>query len=190
MQSHYIELIAIPQAEILASETISHIMQSIHRVLPAYAGRLGISFPHYRAGQSIGTALRIFGTEDDIRQIFYQLNALGLADYAIIRQPESVPPHSQFACFSRVRPQSPTASSIRRMQKRQEQQGKTPAEIEQAIANWQNKRQDNFIPFVRIQSASTGKTMPLHIHKQSKQQAHNGEFNTYGLSQNATVPVF
>lgn len=43
--SHYIELKAIPQAELTQAEVLSHLMQHIHRLLPAYAGRIGIAFP-------------------------------------------------------------------------------------------------------------------------------------------------
>ena len=43
-QTHYLELRAIPQADITQSQVLSHLMQTLHQCLPAYAGRIGAAF--------------------------------------------------------------------------------------------------------------------------------------------------
>ena len=44
-QTHYLELRAIPQADLIQSQVLSHLMQTLHQYLPAYAGRIGVAFP-------------------------------------------------------------------------------------------------------------------------------------------------
>ena len=190
MQSHYIELLAIPQADMLTAETMGYILQTVHRALPQYAGRIGIGFPLYAPHHSLGNMLRLYGNENDICHINNHLQTQGLADYAVFRQPEKIPDKHQFACFSRVRLKTPSASDIRRMQKRCQQQGLSPDEIANRIQQWRNKSPNKPPAFAYINSTSTGQRMPLFIAKRDKTEAQTGTFNAYGLSQNSTVPVY
>ena len=43
MPSHYADLKAIPQAEMLQSQVVAHIVQTLHGLLPRFCGRIGIA---------------------------------------------------------------------------------------------------------------------------------------------------
>ncbi|MBD4686568.1 type I-F CRISPR-associated endoribonuclease Cas6/Csy4, partial [Xanthomonas citri pv. citri] len=42
--THYIELKAIPQVDILQTDVIAHGLQILHKFLPLYQGQIGLSF--------------------------------------------------------------------------------------------------------------------------------------------------
>ena len=53
MSSHYADLKAIPQAEMLQSQVVAHIVQTLHGLLPRFGGRIGIGFPAYGQNRTL-----------------------------------------------------------------------------------------------------------------------------------------
>ena len=188
MQSHYIELSLIPSAEMLQSELMGFVLENIHKELVKYQGRIGLSFPAYLEGRTLGATIRLFGNEDDIGQIFVKLQKL--ADYVIFQEPNAIPKTYEFATFSRYRPKIPTNSDLKRMELRSQKAGFSEVEIYRRKEEWLKKSRDSFMPFVYLRSSSTGQKMPLYIKMQEKPKAEEGIFNSYGLSKSATVPIF
>ena len=191
MQSHYIELTAIPQAEILQSELLNVMVETIHHNLYEYQGRIALGFPAYVAHRSLGNIIRLYGNKEDISSIFNKLESTDLVDYAIIKEPSQIPNNChQFACFTRFRKKSPSGAELRRMEKRWQKNGKSKEEIAKYMQEWA-ARGDKFVPFVLIKSSSTKQKMHLYIEKRGKTFAKDGIFNLYGLSkEEATVPIF
>ena len=66
MPSHYADLKAIPQAEMLQSQVVAHIVQALHGLLPRFSGRIGIGFPAYGQNRTLGGIVRLFGSETDL----------------------------------------------------------------------------------------------------------------------------
>lgn len=184
--SHYIELKAIPQAELSQAEVISSLMQHIHRMLPTYAGRIGIGFPGYGQQRTLGGIIRLFGNEQDLQPLFQILQSL--ADYALISPPTAVPQPHGHAVFARQQPKG--QSDQRRAERRLKAQGLSDSEIQQRLRNKQLKQNPIRTPFVQMQSSSTAQHFLLWISRHSKTEAQTGTFNSYGLSNTATVPVF
>ncbi|UOO82561.1 type I-F CRISPR-associated endoribonuclease Cas6/Csy4 [Uruburuella testudinis] len=184
--SHYIELKAIPQADMMQAEVISHLMQQIHRRLPTYAGRIGTAFPGYSQQRTLGGIIRLFGSRADIQQLHDALQTL--ADYALIDAPAAVPSTHRHAVFARWQPKG--QSDRRRAESRLKAQGLSDSEICQRLYNKQLKQTDLRIPFVQMYSSSTGQHFPLWITCRSKSQMQTGLFNSYGLSHTTTVPAF
>lgn len=184
--SHYIELKAIPQAELTQAEVLSHLMQHIHRLLPAYAGRIGIAFPGYGQQRTLGGIIRLFGSQADMQTLHTSLQTL--ADYALISSPADVPAAHKHAVFDRQQPKG--QSDQRRAERRLQAQGLSEADIRQRLHNKQLKQTNLHTPFVQMQSSSTGQRFPLWITRHSKSEAQTGLFSSYGLSHNTTVPVF
>ena len=82
-QTHYLELRAIPQADLIQSQVLSHLMQTLHQYLPAYAGRIGVAFPGYGQARTLGGIIRLIGNEADCQALHQQLHASGnINDYA------------------------------------------------------------------------------------------------------------
>ena len=188
MLTHYTELTAIPQAEMLQSEVMGFLVENIHKIIPKYEGRIALSFPAYIPNRSLGAIIRIFGEEGEIVEIFNKLQKL--ADYALIQEPTKIPEFRKFASFSRYRPKNPTNSALNRLEKRAKKRGINATEIESYKRQWLAKYHSSFMPFVYLKSSSTGQKMPLYIKMQEKPKAEEGMFNSYGLSQRATVPLF
>ena len=90
MSSHYADLKAIPQAEMLQSQVVAHIVQTLHGLLPRFGGRIGIGFPAYGQNHTLGGIVRLFGSETDLDDLHCLLQNTGLSDYALIGRIEEV----------------------------------------------------------------------------------------------------
>ena len=187
-QSHYIELRAIPQADLIQSQVLSHLMQTLHQYLPAYAGRIGAAFPGYGQARTLGGIIRLIGNEADCQALHQQLHASGaINDYALLYPVAAVPSGIQnHVRYSRSHNKG--QSALRRAEQRLTTQGKWQAEIaEKMREKWQTPQK---LPHVHIRSASTRQTFILWIKQHSHTHPQAGLFSAYGLSQEATVPQF
>ncbi|UAX41633.1 type I-F CRISPR-associated endoribonuclease Cas6/Csy4 [Pasteurella canis] len=186
MTSHYIELKAIPQMDMLQSEVVGHCMQILHKFLPHFEGRMGVAFPAYGLGRTLGGILRIFGSEDDCKRLYQQLPQVGLQDYALISSVNKTPPVAEYRCYSRVHRKG--QSTIRRTEKFL----KSIDKWREGIREEMQQRQQNtpYFPHVHLKSASTNQCFILAIRVNKTSQPHIAQFSSYGLSNKATVPHF
>lgn len=190
MNTHYFELKAIPHTELLQSEVLAHLMQQLHRQLPAYGGQIGISFPAYGQQRTLGDIIRIFGTEAHLTQLHQQLyQQQEVKNYGLISNINPVPAHiNKHYCYQRQHIKG--TSDLRRAEKRLSAQQLPPEEIQQRLQNKLNKMGNCQLPHLHFKSASTQQTMTLFIKRTMKLKEHHGTYNSYGLSNNATVPDF
>lgn len=188
--THYLELIAIPHEELLTSDITSLMVQNIHQSLVHLDGRVGLGFPDYNAAtMRIGGRVRCFGPSDELMQLKHQLDETQLPDYAVISEVKSIPVDiKNYYIFSRV--QTKGQSDLRRAQKRLQKNGKSEDEIAHILAVKKQKIKPILLPHVRLKSSSTGQSFLLVIKKAKKDKPVKGVFNSYGLSQAATVPDF
>lgn len=187
-QTHYLELRAIPQADLIQSQVLSHLMQTLHQYLPAYAGRIGVAFPGYGQARTLGGIIRLIGNEADCQALHQQLHASGnINDYALLYPVAEVPSGIQsHARYSRSHHKGPSA--LRRAEQRLTAQGKWQPEIADKMREkWQTPPK---LPHLQLRSASTKQTFTLWIKQHSHSQPQAGLFSAYGLSQEATVPQF
>lgn len=187
-QTHYLELRAIPQAELTQSQVLSHLMQALHQYLPAYAGRIGAAFPGYGQARTLGGIIRLIGNEADCQALHRQLDASGnISDYALLYAVAAVPGGIQsHVRYSRSHHKG--RSALRRAEQRLIAQGKWQAEIADKMREkWQTPPK---LPHLQLRSASTKQTFTLWVKQQSHTHPQTGLFGTYGLSQHATVPQF
>ena len=185
-QTHYLELRAIPQADITQSQVLSHLMQTLHQCLPAYAGRIGAAFPGYGQARTLGGIIRLIGNQADCQHLHQQLQQLGINDYALLYPVADIPQGiQQHVRYSRIHHKG--ESALRRAEKRLTAQGKWQPEIAQRM---QDKWQAPKLPHLKLRSASTRQTFTLWIKQQNYTHPQTGLFSAYGLSQEATVPQF
>ncbi|HHT7856324.1 type I-F CRISPR-associated endoribonuclease Cas6/Csy4 [Pasteurella multocida] len=186
MMTHYIELKAIPQMDMLQSEVIGHCMQILHQFLPHFEGRVGVAFPAYGLGRTLGGIVRLFANQQDCQQLYRQLLQCGLQDYALISDVSKIPFHTEHRSYSRVHRKG--QSTIRRTEKRLKSQGRWDETIRTEM---QQRQQDTaFFPHFHLKSASTGQRFILAVREKRMLQSCAGLFNGYGLSNTATVPHF
>lgn len=191
MPSHYSDIRAIPQPDMRQSDSVAYIMQTLHRFLPACEGRIGIGFPAYGQSRTLGGIIRLFGSENDLRQLLGQLHATALPDYALIDSIQSIP-HAKIIAHARfTRRQQKGQSDLRRAEKRLRERGHSEEDIAKRLAGKAAKTGAPNLPHLHLKSASTGQTFVLAIQRTQTGHPQKGRFNSYGLSQQgATVPLF
>lgn len=185
----YFEISAIPDPELLQTAVVAQLMQELHRLLPAYDGRVGVSFPGYGQSRTLGGIIRVHGTTHDLDRLNFDVrNDPGIRSYGLISEVSSVPNSVKgYARFQRLH--SKGGSHLRRLQQRHRSRGTWTKELEESIS--QKYAAPVSCPHVALKSASTGQSrFLLFIEKSCSENSADGEFNAYGLSKTATVPLF
>ncbi|MDF7667798.1 type I-F CRISPR-associated endoribonuclease Cas6/Csy4 [Orbaceae bacterium ESL0727] len=189
--THYFELRAIPQLEIDENDVMNQTMQSLHHLLVNQQGNIALSFPCYALHQhrSFGGIIRLLGSEMALQKIRNEIsNNSTITDYMLMLPIASVPDtikgHTRFI---RVNPKG--QSALRRAEKRLTAQGKWSDEVKnRMIEKWGSVHLD--YPHFHLKSKSTGQSFILWIKQAHCTKSTEGKFNSYGLSQTATVPNF
>ena len=184
----YFDIKALPNAEILQTAVVSHLMQQLHSVLPEYRGRIGLSFPAYGQQHTMGGIIRVLGIKNDVSDISQQLKNLPeVIDYSLVTAINPVPPSvSKYACFTRIHAKG--KSRYTRIKKRHISNGTWTSEIEHAVS--EKMTQKLFLPHINLRSASTGERFLLFLKRRIVTTPVVGLFNGYGLSKTTTVPWF
>ena len=184
-QTHYIEIKAIPQVDMLQTEVISFCLQKLHQILPHFEGRIGLAFPAYGNDKTLGGIIRLFGSENDCDSVY--IKSQELRDYVLLSEVMPIPEKVRsYRIYQRV--QMKGQSAIRRAEKRLTAQGKWSEEVRQNILQKQSTQR--VYPHVHLKSSSTKQQFILAIKSVYKAKSVEGSFSVYGLSQKATVPHF
>lgn len=184
-QTHYIEIKAIPQVDMLQTEVISFCLQKLHQILPHFEGRIGLAFPAYGNDKTLGGIIRLFGSENDCDSVY--IKSQELRDYVLLSEVMPIPEKVRsYRIYQRV--QMKGQSAIRRAEKRLTVQGKWSEEVRQNML--QKQATQRVYPHVHLKSSSTKQQFILAIKSVYKAKSVEGSFSAYGLSQKATVPHF
>ncbi|NOZ11974.1 MAG: type I-F CRISPR-associated endoribonuclease Cas6/Csy4 [Gammaproteobacteria bacterium] len=189
----YIEITLLPGAEIGLHFLWQKVYQQIHLGLVEIQGSsgevpIGISLPQYNAEkQQLGNKLRLFAKDKQILEKMDVTKWLNrLTDYVHTTQIRGIPENRiAHAKFKRQQVKSSKERLARRKAKR------NGIDYEQALVQlkaYDEKRVQT--PFINIKSQSTGEQFRLFIEKLPAEKAQEGQFNSYGLSNKATVPWF
>lgn len=180
--NHYIDIKVLSDTEFNTPTLMNAVYSKLHRALTTIEGNsIGVSFPDLR--KTPGALLRIHSEQATLNDLMEQYWLKGLGDYTEVTAVKPIPANVSYVTVQRVQSKQ-TAARIRRAVKR------NSLKVEVAESMLKN-REPLTHPFLRLQSQSTKQHFPLFI-EQSPPQAEpiEGEFNTYGLSQGATVPWF
>lgn len=184
-QTHYIEIKAIPQVDMLQTEVISFCLQKLHQILPHFEGRIGLAFPAYGNDKTLGGIIRLFGSENDCDSVY--IKSQELRDYVLLSEVIPIPEKVRsYRIYQRV--QMKGQSAIRRAEKRLTAQGKWNEEVRQNML--QKQATQRVYPHAHLKSSSTKQQFILAIKSVYKAKSVEGSFSAYGLSQTATVPHF
>jgi CRISPR-associated endonuclease Csy4 len=195
--NHYLDLHLQPDPEFPAFQLMNALYAKLHRALVSInSSQIGVSFPqHLIASNSkekthLGACLRLHGTPDHLQKLMQENWLQGMRDHIALKEsmptPTPVPPHVKHRVIRRVQPQS----HPERMRRRARQRHNLSAEqAYQRIPDF--SREKLKLPFIELKSASTNQLFRIFIEHASPQPlAAAGSFNTYGLSQTATLPWF
>ena len=185
---HHLDITLRPDVEFPAHQLLSALYAKLHRALVRLdASHIGVSFPDVDTrAPALGQRLRLHGRRNDLTALMQIDWLTGMRDHANVGAPLPVPADAPHRHLRRVQAKSSPARLRRRLMRRHD--------IDEATATQRipdEAAELLRLPFIQLASASTGQIYRVFIsHEKIQQQAVGGTFNTYGLSQAATVPWF
>lgn len=192
--THYLDITLAPDAETCANHLLAAVHSRLHLVLADLGSDdIGISFPGYSYAperkrkdlNTLGTVLRLHGSGQALAVLMATQWLAHLREQVGLASAREVPPGAGSLKVRRTQVRSSPARIRRRQIKRH---GLSEAEALAIYPEGNGKTTD--LPFLRLRSHSTGNPFPLFVSQSPAVAASTGRFNTYGLSDNATVPGF
>lgn len=188
MTSHYVEIRVIPDLETTGPQLMGALYGRLHLALvEKQPNSIGVSFPEYsRNPRGIGNVLRLHGSEADLERLMQRDWLKGVRGHVRLTGIESVPAVVQHRTVSRKQFKT-SADRLRR--RRMQRKGETAEEARAAIPRTVERKPD--LPYVHARSHSTRQGFCLFIALGEKREvAVEGAFNSYGLSNEVTIPWF
>jgi CRISPR-associated endonuclease Csy4 len=189
----YQEITLFPNEEIPTYFLWEKLYQQLHFALvevkqPDEGVPVGVSFPDFnKQFNHLGCKLRIFAKEKlELKNLNITEWLSRLKDYVTIADIENIPEKvERYACFKRCQPKINNARLARRMAKRKN------ISYELALSHFKSRtKQMSKLPFISLKSHSSDNRFRLFIEKKERVRPVPGLFNSYGLSNNTTVPWF
>ena len=188
MTTHYIDLTVVPDPESGPATLLGALYDRLHLALVQQGlDSIGVSFPGYSmVPRSLGTKLRLHGSDTSLRQLFGIDWLKGMRDHVRMTDIAPVPADAQYRTVQRKQFKTSVDRLRRRRMKRK---GETEAQVQEAIPN-SVERTPN-LPYVHVRSRSTAQPFCLFVMLGSLAQAAvPGSFNSYGFGGSATIPWF
>ncbi len=184
----FVDIELRPDPECAAHLLLSALYAKLHRALESNNGTgIAVCFPgHQTRPPSLGTCMRLLGSRATLQALTSSEWLGGMRDHVKVGTVSSVPPDSTHRMLRRVQAKSNPERLRRRLIQRH---GLDEAQARERIPD--SAAETLNLPFVQLHSGSTGQTFRLFLSVGPEQPAPvPGEFNAYGLSQNATIPWF
>jgi len=184
---HYIDIRICPDPEFNPPLLLNALVSKLHRVLVELKSEdIGISFPGYSISpRTLGEQLRLHSNEQRLSALMESNWLKGMADHVTCSKLLTVP-ESVHHLVVRRRQFKTNVERLRR--RRMKRKGESYGQAVQAIPDTVERKPQ--LPFLAMNSRSTGELFKLFIEQNEVGEARNGGFNVYGLSQGATVPWF
>jgi len=186
--NRYIDIRLRPDPDFPSHQLMSALYSKLHHALVQFRrDDIGVSFPDLsHDGKRLGHCLRLHSTTDALQHLAGGDWLAGMRDHVQIGNLAPVPETTLHRPIRRVQVQSSAARLRRRLIRRK---GISEQEALQHIPDSASRQ--TTLPFVLLRSRSTAHAFPLFIeHGAPQEHPVDGPFNTYGLSQTATVPWF
>lgn len=181
---YYIDIKIKPDAEMRENLLLNKVYSKLHKALfTLNSSEIGVSFPRYHV--MLGDVIRIHGVEEKLIEL-QKTNWLGgLSGYCEVCEVQAIPEQVTYRTISRIQ-SNMTEAKLRRLIKR----GSIPSEnIKAYKAKMFTQGMDN--PYFELVSTTNGHKHRRYIELgELKAEKTSGEFDTFGLSQTATIPWF
>ena len=185
---HFIDIEIRPDPEFPADQLMSALFSKLHRTLvKSDCVDIGVSFPnHDGRSPTLGNKLRLHAHAESLASFMSGDWLAGLLDHISVGTKSVVPLGASHRQIRRVQVKSSPERLRRRLMRRHAINAEAAKlQIPDAAA------QRLPLPFVQLRSASTEQSFRIFIeHGPDRSDAVAGVFNSYGLSQVATVPWF
>ncbi len=188
MTTHYVDLTVVPDAETGVPALLGALCDKLHRALVQHQlDSIGVSFPQYSViPRSLGATLRLHGTEALLRDFLRNDWLRGMRDHVRSTEIAAAPGDA----VHRVIQRRQFKTNVERLRRRRMQRkGETAEQAARAIPVSVG-RQPN-LPYVHLRSLSSAQPFCLFLALGPPQpEPTPGNFNTYGLSNGASIPWF
>lgn len=188
MTTHYIDITVKPDPESSAVQLLGALFNRLHITLVQHRrDDIGVSFPEYSMNpRSLGTTLRLHGSDHALRQLAEANWLKGLRDHVRIVDIASVPAGAPHRTVQRKQFKT-SAERLRR--RRMRRKGETQEQAIQAIPSSMEHRPN--LPYVHLRSRSTAQPFCLFVTLGPLvANPTPGHFNSYGLGGATTIPWF
>lgn len=188
MTTHYIDLTVVPDPESGVPQLLGALYDRLHLALVQQGlDSIGVSFPGYGVNpRSLGSKLRLHGSETSLRQLFAADWLKGMRDHVRMTDIASAPADAPHRTVQRKQFKTNVERLRRRRMKRK---GETAEQAREAIPY--SVERTPSLPYLHIRSRSTAQPFCLFIAVGAPgPSAVPGSFNSYGLGGPATIPWF
>lgn len=187
---HYIDIRLRPDPDFPAPILMGALYGKLHRALHDLDTQsIGISLPDHKTGiraRTPGERLRLHATQPDLEKLMNTSWLNGMRDHVVVASVQPVPGNATYRPVRRRQFNTGSPSRARRYAQRHE----ISEEQARRLMAKPAERQIT-LPFIQLASRSTGERFPLFIeHGPTQTEPTNGQFNHFGLSEDATVPWF
>lgn len=187
--SHYIDLKLRADPELPAEQLMASLFHRLHLALVQLrCGDLAVSFPGHvcQPTPTLGNTLRLLAPAERLSSMSASDWLGGMRDHVVTSALLPVPATASAVRLERVQAKTSIDRLRRRAMKRH---GLTEAQARARLpASAADARPD--LPRLTLRSSSTGSRYELFLRLRSVERACAGNFNTFGLSAEATVPWF
>lgn len=194
---YYIEIVLVDNSEISVYFIWSKVFTQLHLAFVESKDQngkipIGISFPDYMFDSEkefgmLGSKIRLFAHDKmALSKLDLSKWLNRLQDYLQLSDIQEVPRNmvKEFALFSRKQVKNNPERLARRRAK------KDPSiSFEEALKRYK-KSDSTKLPYIQINSLSSSNSFRLLVERRISETENQGCFSCYGLSDNATVPIF
>lgn len=180
----YIDIRIKPDEEMRENVLLNKVYTKLHKALNTLESTsVGVSFPHYQV--MLGRLLRIHGSKANLLVLDEMKWLGGLIGYCDLSEILVVPSDVKHRVISRKQ-SSMSQAKLRRLMTRRPLEN---SDIKEYKAKMFNKGLDE--PYLELSSSSNGHFYRRYLSFGDIQDdSVSGEFDHFGLSKQATVPVF
>lgn len=179
---HYIDIVILPNPEILPMDLMNSLFMQLHRhLVEIKANTIGVSFPRYQ--KDLGCVMRLHGTAESLQKSANGEWLETMHSYVywggLQKVPENVKGYRVVCRRQRCSAERRRRRSIKCNKGNEE--------------SWAKITEGKYLklPFVKLYSQSTEQNMRVYIdHQYLQDKPAAGNFSSYGLSSTATVPWF
>lgn len=176
------------------TDSLAGVFTQTHLAIVTTKNNIAVGFPQYRYSEqdrtgSMGLTLRVFAqTEKELEALQLDKRVKLLTEVTVVYPIEPVP-DTVFGYCSFARVQKKNMSKVRRNANRAVAKGRFET-LEDALDYMKQEDTYETRPYLYIYSNSTQKSLCFNIELIRQPNEQQGDFNSYGLSKTATVPVF
>jgi len=186
--NYYLDIQLLPSSDFSVQILMNTLYVKFHRALVAQKRfDIGVSFPDpEKTPLTLGALFRLHSNQISLQQ-FMDSNWLvgGMRDYVAYDRISEVPSAKNAWAVRRLQAKSSPARERARLIRR-----KNISEKDAFLLIPDTSAKKLSLPFVVLYSQSTGQKFRLFISQKACQMLVDGKFNSYGLSDVATVPKF